>query len=62
MGWQDCQTKVFTADSANPSRIFGLFPESILLLSDDGYMETADSDGQFHNIDDLSHWTVTGSC
>ena len=27
------------------SKVFGLFPESILLLSDDGYVETADTDG-----------------
>ena len=44
------------------SKIFGLFPNSILLLSDDGYVETADSDGRFHDVDDLSQWTVTGEC
>ena len=42
------------------SKIFGLFPESILLLSNDGYVETADPDGRFHDVDDLSHWTVSG--
>lgn len=42
------------------SKIFGLFPDSILLLSDDGYVETAISDGQFHDVDDMSHWTVIG--
>ena len=42
------------------SKIFGLFPDSILLLSDDGYVETADSDGRFHDVDDLPHWTVSG--
>lgn len=42
------------------SKIFGLFPDSILLLSDDGYIETADSDGRFYDVDDLPHWTVSG--
>ena len=42
------------------SKIFGLFPESILLLSNDGYVETADPDGRFHDVDDLSHRTVSG--
>ena len=39
---------------------FGLFPESILLLSNDGYVETADTDGRFHDVDDLPMWTVSG--
>ena len=42
------------------SKVFGLFPESILLLSDDGYVETADNDGRFHDVDDLPVWTVSG--
>ena len=42
------------------SKVFGLFPESILLLSDDGYVETADNDGRFHDVDDLPIWTVSG--
>ena len=42
------------------SKIFGLFPESILLLSDDGYVETANSDGRFQDVDDLPQWTVSG--
>ena len=37
------------------SKIFGLFPDLILLPSDDGYVETADSDGRFHDVDDLLH-------
>lgn len=41
------------------SKIFGLFPETILLLSDDGYVETADSEGRFHDVDDLPHWTIS---
>ena len=41
------------------SKIFGLFPESVL-LSEDGYVETADNDGRFHNVDDLPMWTVSG--
>ena len=42
------------------SNVFGLFPESILLLSNDGYAETADTDGRFHDVDDLPMWTVSG--
>ena len=42
------------------SKVFGLFPESILLLSDDGFVETADTDGWFHDVDDLPLWTVSG--
>ncbi len=42
------------------SKVFGLFPESILLLSDDGYVETADNEGRFHDVDDLPVWTVSG--
>ena len=37
------------------SKNFGLFPDLILLPSDDGYVETADSDGRFHDVDDLLH-------
>ena len=42
------------------SKIFGLFPESIILLSDDGYVETSDLERRFHDVDDLPHWTVSG--
>ena len=42
------------------SKVFGLFLESILLLSDDGCVETADNDGRFHDVDDLPIWTVSG--
>ena len=35
------------------SKIFGLFPESILLLSEDGYVKTPDTDGRFTGVDDL---------
>ena len=43
------------------SKIFGLFPETILLLSDDGYVETADAEGRFHDVDYLPHWSVSGN-
>ena len=39
-----------------------LFPETILLVSEDGYVETADDDGRFYDIDDLPMWTVAGDC
>ena len=42
------------------SKVFGLFPESILLLLDDGYVETAETDGRFHDVDDLPAWIVSG--
>ncbi len=42
------------------SKVFGLFPESTIFLSDDGYVETADNTGRFHDADDLPVWTVRG--
>lgn len=42
------------------SKLFGLFPDSILLLSEDGYVETADPDGRFDDVDDLPVWSVGG--
>ena len=42
------------------SKVLGLFPDSIILLSKDGYMETADTDCRFHDIDHLPVWTVSG--
>ncbi len=42
------------------ARIFGLFPDSILLVSDDGFVETPSDDGTFETIDDLPVWSVTG--
>ena len=41
------------------SKVFGLFPDSIILV-EDGYVETVDTDGRFHNVDALPMWTVTG--
>ena len=41
------------------SKGFGLFPEFIL-LSDDGYVETADTDSRFHYVDDPPVLTVRG--
>ena len=40
--------------------MFGLFPESIVLISQDGYIETAGADGVLHQVDDLSVWSVSG--
>ena len=42
------------------SKLFHLFPESIVLVSDDGYVETPDEDGDFIGVDDLPTWTVSG--
>jgi len=42
------------------SRVFNLFPETILLVSEDGYVELPDEDGYFVAVDDLPTWTVTG--
>lgn len=42
------------------SKIFGLYPESILLLSDDGYVEAPNDDGRFIDVDDLPIWSVSG--
>ena len=41
-------------------KVYGLFPDSIILLSEDGYVETADADGRFHDVDDLPVWKVSG--
>ena len=42
------------------ARVFCLFPETIILVSDDGYVEIPDEDGCFNSVDDLPVWTVTG--
>ncbi len=42
------------------AKLFHLFPESIVLVSEDGYVETADDDGDFKEVDDLPTWSVTG--
>ena len=42
------------------SKLFNLFPESIVLVSDDGYVGTPDEDGDFIGVDDLPTWTVSG--
>ena len=42
------------------SKVFSLFPESIVLISQDGYVETAGADGVFHQVDDLPVWSVSG--
>ena len=42
------------------SKVFGLFPQSIILLSQDGYVEMGSSDGLFHDVDNLPVWTVSG--
>ena len=41
-------------------KIFGLFPESIILISEDGFVETPDPEGKFHDVDDLPKWNVCG--
>ena len=42
------------------AKLFCLFPESIVLVSDNGYVATPDEDGDFMNVDNLPIWTVTG--
>ena len=41
-------------------QLFHLFPDSILLMSDDGLVETVDCHGNFPDIDDLPVWTCSG--
>ncbi|XP_064404016.1 uncharacterized protein LOC135349419 [Halichondria panicea] len=41
-------------------KVFGLFPDSIILISDDGFVETPDHEGKFLDVDDLSKWVVNG--
>ena len=57
---KDGKTVKFKAFQLTTQVMSRLFQESILLLSDDGYVETADTDGQFYNVDDLPMWTVSG--
>ena len=42
------------------SELFHLFPKSIILVSDDGYVETPDEDRDFIGVNDLPTWTVSG--
>ena len=41
-------------------KLFCMFPESIILVFDDGYVETPDEDGDFIGVDDLPTWTISG--
>ena len=34
-------------------RIFDIFPETIILISDDGFVATANSKGLFEDLDDV---------
>lgn len=40
------------------SKVFRLFLDSIILLSDDGYVEAPHADSQFHDIDYLECTSV----
>ena len=42
------------------SKLFGLFPDSIVLVSKDGYVEVPSNDGTFTDVDDIPTWTVSG--
>jgi len=37
-----------------------LFPEWIIQVSDDGYVEIPNKEGYFIDVDNLTTWTVTG--
>ena len=43
------------------AKVFGLFPDTVRLLSDDGYVETPDANGRFTDVDDTPVWTVSGN-
>lgn len=49
-GRQNCKTQLMTQLL---SKVFRLFLDSIILLSDDGYVEAPDADSRFHDIDYL---------
>ena len=53
---KDGKTVKFKAFQLTTQVMSRLFQESILLLSDDGYIETADTDGQFYDVDVNSQW------
>ena len=42
------------------SWVFSLFSESIILVSDNGYVEIPNEEGYFIDVDNLTTWTVTG--
>ena len=46
--------------TANLSKIFGLFPQSITLVSEDGFVEVPNEEGDFVNIDEFVTWNVEG--
>ncbi len=42
------------------SKLYNAFPETIVLVPDDGYIETPDDYGKFVDVDDFAIWTVAG--
>ena len=42
------------------SWVFSLFPELIILVSDDGYVEIPNEEGYFTDVDNLLMWTTSG--
>ena len=43
------------------AKIFDIFPDTIILISDDGYVATANSKGVFEDLDDIPIWTCQGT-
>ena len=43
------------------AKIFDIFPDTIILISDDGYVATANSKGFFEDLDDIPIWTCQGT-
>ncbi len=58
--WQVLKLKPGQLNTSVLAKLFHLFPESIVLVSEDGCVETADDDGDFQEVDDLPTWSVTG--
>ncbi len=42
------------------AKLFHLFPESIILISEDGCVETPDDNGDFLEVNDFHTWSATG--
>ena len=59
-GSQFLHANTWTANTAVLAKLFYMFPESIVLVSDDGYVATPNEDGDFVHVSNLPIWTVTG--
>ena len=63
IGGKSVKLKKEQVTTAVLGQIFDLFPDSIILISEEGYVCTPNVDGTFKDINDLSMWVCQGkSC